>query len=459
VAVNRSTRDGGDSFSNAYRAWLLALTVCVGAFGFIDRIVISTLGEAIKRDLALSDFQLGILGGLSFAILYSTIGLPIARLAERKSRINIISVSIGLFSIATVLCGFAASFWQLFLLRIGVGIGEAGVQAPVASLLTDHFRRERRGTVMTIMKLGSPLGSVVGALSAGWIGTHYGWRAAVVAVAAPGILIAILFRLTLREPPRGMSDPASDRVDQEPPPFLAVMRMMGARAEFRQMLLGLSLVTIALFGSGAFYSPFFMRAHGLSLSEIGVYYSIQSGIAATVGFAIGGVGIDFLSKRHPKWNSLIPAIGVAISVPFNLLGYSVDDPRLALIFLILGAIAIFFHNVPTLVAFQNMVTSRMRATAAFVFFFVTTMIGVGIGPAVVGLLSDFYASIAFTAGDYGTLCSGQQLARSGADIQSACLAASTAGIRYALLSATGFAAWSSIHYFLASRITGRPSHN
>jgi predicted MFS family arabinose efflux permease len=438
-------------FGGAYRAWLLFLTVCVGAFGFIDRIVISTLGEAIKRDLELTDFQLGILGGLSFAILYSTIGLPIARLAERKSRINIISASIALFSAATVLCGMAASFWHLFLLRVGVGIGEAGVQAPVVSLLTDHFRRERRGTVMTIMKLGSPVGSVVGALAAGWIGTQYGWRAAIISIAAPGIIIAILFRLTLREPPRGMSDPEAERQHGEPPPFSAVMNMMGARPEFRQMLIALSLVTMALFGSGAFYSPFFMRAHGLTLSEIGVYYAVQSGIAATVGFAIGGIGVDFISKRGAKWYALLPAIGVGLSVPFNLVGYSVADPRLALVFLITGAILIFFHNVPTLVAFQNMVGPKMRATAAFVFFFVTTMVGVGLGPAVIGFVSDLYANAVFTQGDFSQLCPGGQAAHGSLALQKACSAASITGIRYALLSATALAAWSSVHYYLASR--------
>jgi len=439
------------SFGPGYRIWLLALTLAVAAFGFIDRVLIATLAEAIKKDLGLTDFQLGILGGLSFAALYSTVGLPIARLAERHNRVNIISASVALFSGATVLCGLAANFLQLFLLRIGVGFGEAGVQSPTVSLLADHFPRERRGAVTTIMKLGSPLGSVIGALAAGWIGSAYGWRVAVISISVPGIVVAILFRLTLREPPRGMSDPAAERDTGDPPPLSAVIRMMRARPEFRQLLIALALVTIGMYGTGAFYAPFFMRAHGLSLSEVGVFYAIQTGIAGTIGIGIAGFGVDLIARREAKWYALVPAIGVASSVPFNLVGYSVNNPQVALVFLIAGACLAFFHNVPTLVALQNMVGARMRATAAFVFFFVTTLVGIGLGPVVLGFVSDLYAGAAFAGGDYAGMChAGTAVVRSSV-VQERCAAASTAGIRYALLSGMLFYLWSAMHYYLASR--------
>lgn len=439
------------TFGPGYRMWLLALVMAVSAFGFIDRVLISTLGQAIKEDLGLTDFQLGILGGLSFALLYSTMGLPIARLAERRSRVNIISISVALFSATTVLCGMAGSFLHLFLLRIGVGIGEAGVQAPTVSLLADHFPRERRGAVMTIMKLGNPLGSVLGALAAGWIGSAYGWRVAVISIAAPGLIVAILFKLTLREPARGMSDSPSEREEGALPPLTAVFRMMAAKPEFRHMIIGLALVTMGMFGSGAFYAPFFMRAHGLSLSEVGVYYAVQSGIAATAGLAIAGFGIDLISKRGARWYALLPALGVLLSVPFNLIGYSASNPLVALIFLICGAILAFFHNVPTLVALQNMVGPRMRATAAFVFFFVTTLVGVGVGPAVLGFISDLYANALFDGGSFSALCHTAKGVPVADTLQAACTKASTTGIRYALLTSTIVAAWSALHYYLASR--------
>ncbi|MCW2392691.1 spinster family MFS transporter [Sphingobium sp. B1D7B] len=441
---------GKPQFGPGYRAWLLALTMAVSAFGFIDRVIVATLGQAIKDDLGLSDFQLGILSGLSFAILYSTMGLPIARLAERRSRINIISISVALFSAATVACGMAANFWQLFLLRVGVGIGEAGVQAPAVSLLADHFPKERRGAVMTVMKLGNPVGSVIGALTAGWIGSTYGWRAAIICIAAPGLIVALLFRLTLREPPRGLSDPDLAEAKSEPPPLRAVLKMMAARPEFRHMLIGLALVTLGMYGSGAFYAPFFMRVHDLSLSQVGVFYAVQSGIAATLGLAIAGFGVDLISRWGAQWYALLPALGVLIGAPFTLAGYSVAHPMLALVLLISGAVLAFFHNVPTLVAFQNMVGPRMRATAAFVFFFVTTLVGVGLGPALIGFISDLYANALFADGNYAALC-GSKTVSTVAAVQSACTAASTSGIRYALMTSVLLPLWSALHFFLAAR--------
>lgn len=450
LKVDEVHTPGDAGFGPAYRAWLLALTVAVSAFGFIDRVIVATLGQPIKEDLGISDFQLGILGGLSFAIFYSTVGLPIARLAERRSRVNIISGSVALFSAAAALCGMAANFWQLVLLRVGVGIGEAGVQSPTVSLLADHFPRERRGAVMTIMKLGNPLGSVLGALSAGWIGSTYGWRVAVMSIAAPGLIIAILFRLTLREPARGLSDPDAEREKGDLPPLKAVLKMMGARPEFRQMLIGLALVTMGMYGSGAFYAPFFMRVHGLSLSEVGVYYATQSGIAATLGLAIGGFGIDLISKRGAKWYALLPMVGIVLSVPFTLVGYSVSEPMVALVFLICGAILVFFHNVPTLVAFQNMVGPRMRATAAFAFFFVTTLVGVGLGPALLGFISDLYANALFEGGNFSVVCLAGKVSPASLALQRACTEASTTGIRYALLTSVLVSIWAALHFYLAA---------
>ncbi len=448
--------DTSPSFSRTYRAWLLTLVLLVAAFGYIDRVIIQTLGEAIKQDLGLSDFQLGMLGGLSFAILYSTLGLPIARLAERRSRINIISVSVAIFSAMTAIAGTAANFWQMFLYRIGVGIGEAGVQSPSVSLLADHFPQERRGFVMTIMKLGSPVGSVSGALVGGWVAHNYGWRAAVISVAAPGLLLALLFKLTLREPARGMSDPdRREEAQAEPPPLSAVWRMMWDRGEFRHMLIGLGLATMGLYAGGAFVSPFFMRVHGLSLAEVGVYFGILSGAAATAGYALGGFGIDFIARRGARWYALMPALGMSASVPLYLTGYSISNPQLSLFFQILGGIFLFFHSIPTLVAFQNMVGPRTRATAAFVFFFVSTLVGVGLGPPLLGLVSDLYASANFQGeGGFRAVC----LAGETLD-DPACAAASALGVRYALMSSMALYAWGAVHYLIAARLIAREGDN
>jgi MFS family permease len=442
-------------FSKAYRTWLLTLVLLVAAFGYIDRVIIQTLGQAIKEDLELTDFQLGILGGLSFAILYSTLGLPIARLAERRSRINIISASVAIFSGMTVLAGTAAHFWQMFLYRIGVGIGEAGVQAPSVSLLADHFPQHQRGKVMTIMKLGSPVGSVFGAIVGGWVAYNYGWRAAVISVAVPGLLLAVLFKLTLREPPRGYADPdQQDEAKADPPSFGTVMKIMWVRPEFRHMLIGLGLATMGLYAGGAFVSPFFMRVHGLTLAEAGVYVGTLSGAAATAGYALGGFGIDFISRCGARWYALLPAIGMGLSVPFYLVGYTIGQPPLALACQIVGGIFLFFHNIPTLVAFQNMVGPRMRATAAFVFFFVSTLVGVGLGPPLLGLVSDLFANASYPGGGFNNACAGGATATN-----SACAQASADGVQLALASSMVLYAWGAIHYLIAARCIARGQVN
>ena len=443
MAAISQASGGRDSFGPLYRGWLLTLVLLTAAFGYIDRVIVQTLAQPIKEDLGLSDFQLGMLSGLGFAILYSTLGLPIARLAERRSRVTIISVSVALFSGFTVLCGMAGNFVQLFLCRIGVGIGEAGVQSPSVSLLADHFPAERRGRAMTIMKLGSPVGSFCGALAAGYIAQEYGWRTAIMVVAGPGILVAILFKFTLREPQRGMCDETPPDENETPPPLGDVLRMMWDRPEFRHMIIALALVTMGLFGGGAFVAPFFMRVHGLPLDEAAVYIAILTGIAASSGFAFGGFTIDFIGRRSARWYGLLPAIGVALSVPFYLLGYGLGDPRIGLAFQICGGASLFFHQIPTLVAFQNMVTARMRATAAFVFFFVSSLLGIGLGPPIMGFVSDVYASMVF-GGDFGAACSAEAMSPE-------CTRASAQGVRYALMSGTALYAWAAIHFYLASR--------
>ncbi|MBC2670312.1 spinster family MFS transporter [Novosphingobium piscinae] len=438
------------AFSSAYRRWLLLLILLASAFGYIDRVIIQTLGQAIKEDLRLTDFQLGILGGLSFALLYSTLGLPIARLAERANRLRIIAVSIGVFSGMALLCGTAMSFAQLFLYRIGVGIGEAGVQAPSVSLLGDHFPAHRRGMALGIMKLGSPVGSVTGAVAGGWIAHAYGWRAALIAMAAPGLVLALLYLLTLREPPRGLSDDAGAPATDEPlPPFSQVMRLMLARAEFRHLLIGLALATMGLYSAGAFVTAFFIRVHGLTLAQAGLYFGVLSGISATTGMLVGGYAIDAIARRGPQWYGLFPALGLVIAAPLYLAGYSVADARLSLALQTLAGAFLLFHNVPTLVAFQNMVGLRMRASAAFVFFFVSTLVGIGFGPTLLGWLSDSFAARAFGAGDFAQSCPGGKAVL--ADLAGRCRQASAIGVRHALMAAVALMLWSAIHYAMAAR--------
>lgn len=428
---------------------LLVLILLVSAFAYIDRVIVQTLAQPIKEDLGLTDFQVGLLGGLSFAILYSTLGLPIARLAERRDRITIISVSVAIFSVMSLLCGLAANFAQLFLARVGVGIGEAGVQAPSASLIGDHFPPHRRGFALTVMRLGAPVGSLFGSVFAASLAADYGWRVALAAVAAPGLIVVVLFRLLLRDPPRGYSDPdRGSGAPAEVPTLRAVLGQMLARPAFSHMLAGLALTSMALFAGGAFTTPFFLRVHNTTLAEAGLYLGIISTVAATAGMSLGGFSIDFVSRRGARWYALLPFWGIALSVPLYLVAYSLPDARLAVAVLTVAGLLLFFHAVPTLVAFQNMVAPNMRTTAAFVYFFVSTLVGVGFGPPLLGLASDLFAGLALPSGDFAVLCTAPRLTGD-------CAAASAAGVRYALLSSIALYAWAAVHYLLAARAIER----
>ncbi|MCW2349244.1 spinster family MFS transporter [Sphingobium sp. B12D2B] len=442
-----STTPSQRHYGPGYRAMLLALIMLVAAFAYVDRVIVQTLGQPIKEDLGLTDFQLGLLGGLGFAILYSTLGLPIARLAERRDRITIISVSVGLFSLMSALCGLSANFWQLFLCRIGVGIGEAGVQAPSTSLIGDHFPPHQRGFAITMMRLGSPLGSFIGALAAVWIAKDHGWRTAMIAVCGPGLIVALLFRLLLRDPPRGLSDGLNNgarptsKAATPPPPMGEVMSMMARKAVFRNLLIGLALSSMALYAGGAFTAPFFMRVHDLSITQAGVYVAIISSTAATAGMVLGGVGIDFIARRGQHWYALLPFCGIATSVPLYLVGYSLGSPLPALVCLTVAGVFLFFYSVPTLVALQNLVAPNARTTAAFIYFFIATLVGVGLGPPIIGLASDIFAGLAMPG--FKSVCTDARLT-------GACATASAWGVRHALLASIALYALAAFHYWRAA---------
>jgi predicted MFS family arabinose efflux permease len=451
--VNSTAQGQAASYSAGYRFWLLTLLFLIAGFAFIDRVIMQTLGQVIKVDLQLSDLQLGVLGGLSFALLYSTLGLPIARLAERRSRVDIIAYSVGLFSVMAALCGVAQNFWQLFLYRVGVGIGEAGVQPPGVSLIGDHFPPKGRGRAIATMQLGTAAGAVFGAFVGGWIAQVYGWRAAIVSLAVPGIVLAILFKLTLREPTRGMCDegPAADAA-QAPPPFMDVMRLFASKPSFWHMMMGLGLTVAATYGWGNFTTPYAMRMFNITVADAGLMYALIAGVAGGAGLMIAGFSIDWISRRDQRWYAWLPALGCALAAPCMLIALAMPSVWLMVGAIMFGNCFTFFYQTPTIVTMQNMVTARMRASAAFVFFFTTTLIGVGLGPSITGLLSDVYAQGMFSFGDFTAMCPGGR-AIPGAEpaVAQACAAASTGGIKAALTTISLGYLWASLHYWLAAR--------
>jgi predicted MFS family arabinose efflux permease len=416
-----------------------------------DRQGIAVVGQAIKLDLTLSDRQLGLVQGLAFAIFYSLLALPIARLAEHRSRTRIIAGSVALFGITVALCSRVHSFWQLLACRIGVGIGDAGLGPPAASLVGDHYRAERRASAMSILWLGAPIGVVLGSSLGGWIAEHANWRWAFVAIGTPALIVAILAAVTLREPPRGMSDPAASS-PEAPPPMWTVLRFLLGKPSVLHVLVGAGLAAISMHGIGQWMAPFLIRNYHLGFAQTGRVMALIAGAAMASGLALGGFGVDWVGRFDRRWYSWGPAAGLALATPAFLVGFSQGSIALAVVLLMAAHVALFVYWTPTIATAQNMVGASMRASSYFVVSIFLNLVGIGLGPTVAGWLSDVYARSAFTLGDYAVACPGGHAAAEAAQsLVQSCAQASATGLRYALMTMSLTFVWAGLHYFLAAR--------
>ena len=435
--------------TKGYRGWLLTVLTIVCTFNYADRAILAVLVQPIKMDLKLTDFQIGLLQGLAFAVLYSVLGVPIGRLAERKSRIGIIGLATAAWSLMTALCGFTHNFLQLFLCRIGVGIGEAGFLAPVASLVGDHFPREKRASALAIITLGTPIGFLLGAIVGGQIVQHWNWRVGFFAFGIPGIIGALLVSYTLKEPPRGM-------VDGEPPEqahsLWTVMKVLWAKPSFRQILIGGSIAGFGLNAVGQFTNPYLIRVQHLDFAKAGLIFGLISGFANGAGSLLGGFGSDWLGKRDPRWAAWFPALCMLITAPIYVLAWTRDSVPALIPLVFLGNMMLITFYSPTFGMVQNLSGPRMRASAVAVFSLVFSLIGAGFGPTVLGLMSDLFASAAFTGGHFAATCPGGMAPKgSEAALVQACGAASAAGLRNAMVAVNLSFVWAAVHYFLAAR--------
>jgi len=446
-------------FSDGYKGVVLSLLLLTYTFNFIDRTIVATIGQAIKVDLKLTDTQLGLLGGLSFAVLYTLLGLPIARLAERKNRVSIIAISMVVWSAFTVACGFAGSFVQLLAMRVGVGVGEAGCSPPSHSLVSDYYEPKRRATALSVYAFGIPLGGMIGAVAGGWLAKNFGWRVAFMAVGAPGVIMALIVKLVVKEPPRGHSDPA-DLVHVPVAPFSisAEFRELGAVTKslfgswpIFNMVMGITLVSFAGYGIGQFSGPYFIRTFDLDYATVGLIFGLVGGISAGIGTLVGGVVSDRASRWGTQWYALTPAIGVAIAAPLYLLAYTRPDWRLAAAILLLPGIFAYTYLGPTFAVVQNVVETRRRATATAVLFLFLNIIALGGGPLFTGWVIDHLAQGLFHAGAFATQCPGGAAPHgSTATLAAQCKTALLGGTRQGIVVTIGFYVWGAVHYFLAS---------
>jgi predicted MFS family arabinose efflux permease len=448
----------GTTFSRNYRGWLLFILALTNALNLADRQSLGVSAQAIKLDLALSDAQMGLVQGLAFAIFYSVLALPIARLAEHFSRTRIIASAVAIFGVMVCLCSRATSFWQLLLFRVGVGIGDAGFVPPVGSLIGDHYPISRRASAMSVIWLGAPLGIVCGATLGGWMAEHVSWRAAFVAVGAPGVIVALLALLTLREPPRGMSDPsaATGAIAGPPPSMMEVLRFLLSKRSVRHLLAGCALAAISMNGIGQFFGQFIVRNYHVGFAEAGRILSLIAGCAMPCGMLLGGFGVDWAARRDKRWYSWGPALTLLLATPAFMVGFNQPTVLSAAAALMVGHLMLFVYWTPTLALAQNMVGASMRASSTFVFNFILGLVGIGFGPTLVGILSDRLARVAFVAGDYAALCpKGRPSPGVTTGLLQSCADASAIGLRHALVLMSLTFVWASLHYWLASRTLRR----
>lgn len=436
--------------SRRYKIWLVGVLLLVNALNFADRAVLSVLAQSIKEDLQLTDAQLGILHGLGFAILYSVLGLPLGWLAERVSRKGLIAACVALWSLMTAACGYAAGFGSLLLGRVGVGVGEAGFQPSAYSLLADHFKANRRASIIAIVMLGSPLGFLIGQSVGGWVASEWSWRVAFIAMGLPGLLVSLIVWLTLREPPRGLAEGFTSTA--RPPALRTVFATLWSKPTFRHVLIAGTISGFTLNAVAQFVLPFYLRGFGLPLAVAGLIFGIVAFTSNGLGMLAGGFGVDRLTRRDPRWAMWLPALSVLLAGPFYFAAFASRQTAVSLTMIWLANFTLITYMAPTLAAPQNLVGPRMRAVSAAVFAMVVGLIGAGLGPWVLGLASDFFAERAYGAGDFIAACPGGRAPDgAAAGLDEACRAASFTGLRHALMSMLVFFVWASLHFLLAAR--------
>ncbi|OZB17194.1 MAG: MFS transporter [Hyphomonas sp. 34-62-18] len=466
-----------------YRGYVLSSLLVVYIFNFIDRSIFGILTEPMKLSLQLEDWHMGLLGGLAFAIFYTTLGIPIARIAERRSRMMIIIISLTLWSLMTVLCGFATSFLTLFIFRLLVGVGEAGCTPPAQSVIADYFKPTSRATAASIYALGVPLGGMLAGLAAGPINDYVtgenvynlfgswgwtwaqglvdwnsleGWRIAFIAVGLPGVLFALILFFTVKEPPRGYSDPPGAPRKAVPDGFGTVLKDLMRKPTYVHVVAGAAIASFAGYGVAAFSTSFLLRTHGLTLTEAALIFSLVLGLMAALGVFLSGFLADKLSVRYPTALSWMPALGMGLSVPLYWLGYLSPTVPLMIPPLMLAATLHYFYLGPMYAVSAGVVDSRTRATAVAITLFAVNLIGIGLGPTLIGFLSTGLKTMMLSGNDLGlTLQMCKDVTVLAADQGAACRDADARGLQWSIIIFASLYGWAAIHYLLAGKTLGR----
>ncbi len=449
------------TYSPATKGWMLFLIFLMMGSNYIDRSIIRILAQPIKVEFALTDFEVGILGGFSFAMLYMILGVPVARLAERRSRINIISISVVIWSVMTALCGLATSYIQLLLFRVGVGVGESGAAPPSQSLISDYFPPHQRSSALSVHSFGIAMGSLAGSAIGGIAADAFGWRAAMLLVGIPGLILALLIKLTVAEPPRGNSDSGlkAQEARQDAPGLWETAKRLFGNPVFANLAAGAAITNLAIQGIHTFEAPYFVRRFDLPLGDIGLVVGVLGGAATGLGMLIGGLTSDRIGKHDKRWYAWLPALGLLCAAPPIAIAFFQTNWIVAAVLLAAPGLTLYLFHAPAQAVIHNLAHPRSRATAIALYMLCTASVGLALGPTVVGLLSDILAQRAFAADGFGVFSSmcpgGVAPADALQALSDACHNASMVGVREAMVACTVLYVWGAAHFAAAGHYIGR----
>ncbi len=411
------------------RTYALVILTLAYTSSYLDRTIIGAVAEHIKKDLMLSDTQLGLLTGFAFALFYASLGIPIAVLSDRMNRRNIVAAAVTVWSVMTVFCGLANNYVQLVLARIGVGIGEAGSSPQSHSMIADMYAPHERSRALGFYALGVYLGGMLGFLIGAPLAEAWGWRSVFFVAGLPGLLIAVLIYFTIDEPKRGLADGRIEEAARPKPTRAETMEALKAAFRFiwvsracRHVVIGLTLTSFVGYGGVMFAASFLKRTHGISGLEIGLVLGPIVGLLGGMGALAGGWLADRLAQKDQRWNAWVIAVAKAFAAPLVLGFYLSDDFTWALVFYLPATVLGAFYLGPSFAMVQSLAPLHMRSTVSAIMLFILNLIALGLGPLAVGALSDLLNPA------YGTQ-----------------------SLRYALMLTSLLNLWAAYHYLVAGR--------
>jgi len=375
-----------------YRSYVLTVLTAVYTLSFMDRSALGLLMQDIKEELVLSDTQLGFLTGVAFALFYATAGLPLARWADRGDRVTVVAFSIGLWGVMVALTSAVANFAQILMVRIGAAVGEAGCFPPSSSLLGDYYPVAQRIRALSIYMMGISFNVVISLMVAGWVSELYGWRTAFLVIGLPGLAMSILVIATVRDPRRHRQGSGARAHRASPPPVGSVLSILWRQRTYRRILVATTLANFVGIGLSQWYASFFIRSHQAATGELGLWMGLAGGLGGAVGTYGGGYLAERFLADNPRGQTRLIALCVALIFPFTVLMLCVPTKTAALVMLVpvyMCSLAIYG---PVVALLQRLVDERIRAVALAVFLFALNLVGMGLGPQAIGILSDLLNS-------------------------------------------------------------------